>query len=338
MKSPVIPPFALLTFLMMFSIAVNAQPITANLLYYLPIIGNTNDVSGNGYHATSTAPLTADRYGNPNSAIAFNGSAQSIVLPNLPQLKPELPMSVSFYAYFDVLGSTVFSNDMTPYVYSGMWIGTAGDGSVHLNYGDGGTTSPPFRRSKSSAVTVGTGSWHHFVGVIRAWNDMDIYIDCINAGGSYSGSGGLLYYSSNPGQIGVASAANQPGGVAYMQGKIDEIAFWDRALDANDVFKICKGALNELVVGTESAIDAFDMTIAPNPASERINVSISGDAKSVESLELVDLQGKTILEVEWNGAVSTEIQVGDLAVGMYFLRGNTIDGKKICKKFIVAKQ
>ncbi len=335
MKSPIIPPFVLFALLLLCNLSSQAQLVTTNLLYYLPIIGNANDVSGNGYHATSTATLTTDRFGTANSAYAFNGSAQSIVLPNLPQLRPQLPMSVSFYAMFNQLGSTAFANDLTAYTYSGMWIGTAGDGSVHLNYGDGGTTNSSYRRSKSSNLTVGTGTWHHFVGVIRAWNDMDIYIDCVDAGGFYNGSGGNLFYSGNPAQVGVAAAANQPGGVGYMSGKIDEIAFWDRALDALDVFKICKGALNSLIVGAEAPIEDFRLDVTPNPSTDKIKVSTVGDGNGISGLQIVDIQGRVLREIQWNGSSSIEVSLSGFSTGMYFLKGKSPAGAPFCKKISV---
>ena len=38
--------------------------------------GNLNDSSGNGYNGTNNgAPLTSDRFGNPNSAYSFNGTS-----------------------------------------------------------------------------------------------------------------------------------------------------------------------------------------------------------------------------------------------------------------------
>jgi len=49
--------------------------LTEGLVAYYPFSGNTNDESGNNYHATNNgASLTADRFGNPISAYAFDGA------------------------------------------------------------------------------------------------------------------------------------------------------------------------------------------------------------------------------------------------------------------------
>ena len=49
-------------------------------------------------HATvSGATLTADKAGNANSAYSFDGVDDYIGLPNDASLKPQLPLSVSFF-------------------------------------------------------------------------------------------------------------------------------------------------------------------------------------------------------------------------------------------------
>ena len=48
--------------------------LTDGLVVWYPFSGNANDQSGNGNHATVYgATLTADRFGNPNSAYWFDG-------------------------------------------------------------------------------------------------------------------------------------------------------------------------------------------------------------------------------------------------------------------------
>ena len=49
---------------------------TSGLVGYWPFIGNANDESGNGNNGTVTgATLTADRFGNSNSAYSFDGQS-----------------------------------------------------------------------------------------------------------------------------------------------------------------------------------------------------------------------------------------------------------------------
>ena len=60
-----------------------AQVSTSGLVGYWPFNGNANDASGNNLNGiVYGATLTADRFGNPNSAYSFNGSSNYIEIAN----------------------------------------------------------------------------------------------------------------------------------------------------------------------------------------------------------------------------------------------------------------
>ena len=62
--------------LVLFTVILPAQVSTTSLVAYWPFNGNANDLSGNGHNGTvNGATLTNDRFGSPNSAYNFNGSA-----------------------------------------------------------------------------------------------------------------------------------------------------------------------------------------------------------------------------------------------------------------------
>ncbi len=67
----------------------NAQVnLTAGLMAYFPFNGNTLDASGNGNNATNFgATLTTDQWGNPNSAYLFNGTSNYMSVANSPSLQ-----------------------------------------------------------------------------------------------------------------------------------------------------------------------------------------------------------------------------------------------------------
>lgn len=222
---------------------VTAQSFNTNLIFFLPINGNANDVSGNGLHGISTGTLVADRNGVPNSAYHFNGTGQCITMPFSPLIQPPLPLTVSFYANITTLGSIAFANNSTPALYTGVWLGFGADGKFHADYGDGGTTTSGTRKSKNSALSAGVGAWHHYVAVMRSATDMDLYIDCVNAGGVYSGGGGNLFYNANPAIMGIGAAASLSGGTFKMTGTIDEIGFWSRALSPAEVLQLCNNLI-----------------------------------------------------------------------------------------------
>jgi gliding motility-associated-like protein len=72
-----------------FQLQTKAQLSNLGLAVYLPMNGNANDSSGNNYHGSiGGATLTADEYGNPNSAFYFGGNAKISIIDPLLLRKP----------------------------------------------------------------------------------------------------------------------------------------------------------------------------------------------------------------------------------------------------------
>jgi len=75
--------------------SVSQVNLSAGLVAYYPFSGNANDASGNGNNAIfNNATLTADRFGNPNSAYNFNGVNNYIQIPNAPSINPSNQISL----------------------------------------------------------------------------------------------------------------------------------------------------------------------------------------------------------------------------------------------------
>src|SRR6187399_339717 len=75
------------------------QVPTAGLVAWYPLDSSVIDISGNNYNGTPYGVAgAADRFGNPNAAVRFNGSSGYIQLPNLFDLLPRT-YSVWFNAY-----------------------------------------------------------------------------------------------------------------------------------------------------------------------------------------------------------------------------------------------
>jgi hypothetical protein len=63
--------------------------LDSGLVAFYPFLGNANDSSGNNNHGAVTgATLTADRYGNTNSAYYFDGAGNHITVPDDSTLRP----------------------------------------------------------------------------------------------------------------------------------------------------------------------------------------------------------------------------------------------------------
>jgi len=74
--------------------------LTDGLVAYYPFNGNANDESGNGNDGTVTgAALTADRFGNPNSAYSFDGINDIIEVSHSSSLNITSAISLCAWVY-----------------------------------------------------------------------------------------------------------------------------------------------------------------------------------------------------------------------------------------------
>ena len=291
-----------------------SQDLTTDLLLHYSFDGNFNDESGNAFNGVGNATLANDRFGNPNSACYFNGINQYIDLPLSPVLRPELPITYSCWVNFDVIDASktvMMTNDFDMDNHAGAWINTSSTGNFAANYGNNtGNTSSPNRRTKVGETSLNAGQWYHLVAVIRGPQDMDLYVDCRNDMGSYSGSGSMMSYSGLHGSIGRKDATvGMPE--HYFQGFIDDFRYWNRALTQEEVDVLCQFYLS---VEESSDLENFIFSIFPNPTSGTITLKVS-DESSVNSIEIISTTGAIVRKMNYTEQISME----GLEKGMYFV-------------------
>jgi hypothetical protein len=255
------------TFLMAASV-VFAQNLDDSLLIYYPFNGNALDSSGNDYDGITNAEYTFDRFGNPQGAIHFNGFDQYLAFPpNRPGLKPPLPVSFAFWVNFEVNSpqtSQIFNTDYDQNNYSGVWSAINPDGTFGLSYGssDNGI-GPAYRRTKKGTSIIQENIWYFVICIVKGPEDMDIWLNCINDEGSYSGYGGDLAYTDCQGGLG-RTDADPTLPPYYFQGTIDDFMYWGRELSLEDIDSLC------VMVGLEdNSFSETDMIkVFPNPSDE----------------------------------------------------------------------
>jgi hypothetical protein len=315
--------YLLLLALPFFWTSLNSQTIYDNLLIYYKLDGNSDDFSGNNYHGSVNATLTTDRNGNPNSAYHFDGLSEYINFPNVAALKPQLPISYSFWAKLDNVNATktVFvANCFSQDNHAGVWMNGSGAGKLAINYGGStGTTSSDNLRNKVGTTILQTGIWYHFVGICRSETDMELYINCLDDQGTYAGAGGSLGYTSDAGNIGRKDVAGQSP--YFFNGSIDEFMYWDRAISLNEIDVLCNGKLSL------EENDFSHVSIFPTPTNTILNVKNHLD--EFENFKIYNITGQVILE----GNFSEEINVSQLSSGSYFLELNS-ESKSFKKQFI----
>lgn len=83
-------------------------------------------------------------------------------------------------------------------------------------------------------------------------------------------------------------------------------------------------------VGLEENIENFAIKIYPNPAQNFVNISAN---KTIESIEILDFSGRSIMEFNIQNENNFSIDISGLSSGIYILK-SVIDGKIISRKFI----
>lgn len=185
--------------------------------------GNTEDHSAVSHHV------------NLVKRLQFNGVDDFVDLTNTSTIKVSLPLSVSFWLKVNTLNSHIISVDdhytNPPNLYYGWWVQTLVNSKIRVSYSDGGAKNSLHRRSKDSATGLETGVDYHIVCVIHGAADMDIYIDSQNDGGTYSGSGGTLAYSSAKSTL--MARDQSPGSLT--NGYIDNLCIFNKGLSQTEV-------------------------------------------------------------------------------------------------------
>lgn len=296
------------------------QNLEEGLLLHYPFSGDALDASGNNFHGIPNATLTEDRFGNVNSAYSFNGLDEYIDFPIDERLKPELPFSFSFWVKFDDLqseNSAVFTSDYVENLYSGAWLSSNSDSTIGISFGDSGLPGSISRRTKFGTTKIETNTWYHIAIVFQDALSMEIFVDCVNDAGTYSGSGGNLAYTENAGSLGRIDASNlRPP--YYFKGSIDEFYFWNRALTQSDVDSLCE---EKLVNVKELTLKDQFIRVFPNPTKDFIN--IESNYKDLSSIIIFNSLGAVMVDRPY----SNKIDVSTLPKVIYHISILGTDGK-----------
>lgn len=271
-------------FLFLIPINFFAQ-IDNGLVAHFPFNSDFSDLSP--FMSTITnnnAIFGADRNGVANDAIHFDGIGYVSINGNA--IKQQFPITVSYWVKLNSLAevNTFFKTDNVYNNHYGIWMNNLTTGGVSLSFGAGlGTSSSTNQRYYTTNATLPTNvinanNWHHIVGIIRNYNDMDIYIDCRQTTGSYGGTGStsIAYSANGDSRIGGSIGGTAHPGDFYMDGAIDQFAFWNRELTVEEINFLCD---------TYNTLSTMDINIENEPK---------------KLIKIIDLLGREIQKLEAN--------------------------------------
>jgi hypothetical protein len=242
----------------------NAAPVlstaptspTASLYLSYPFTGNANDVSGNSNNGTvqSAAPLATDRYGAASSAYSFNGTSQYISTTTSVASPGPQNFSISVWFKTSSAGGKLvgFSNNQTG-------ISTTYDRHIYMSnsgqiyFGVWPTTSS---KTINTITTYADGNWHHAVATLSTTNGANLYVDgalmatdaTITSSGAYSG-----YWIVGAGDLGAWPSVPSNW---HFTGSLDDIAIYNTALTASQVYTLYGGGSAPVCPGSTLSLQA----------------------------------------------------------------------------------
>lgn len=175
-------------------------------------------INGTSEGSMASNDLLPGKLGN---SIDFDGSNDQFRLSNSGQLHLGLPITLSSWVKVRSGAGSIYpiGTDERTTTYRGAYTVITAAGEVAASYGDaGGGFSAADRRTKvNTNPAVGADTWYYFSAVISGPTDMQLYLDAVDHGGAYSGTGGSIAYSSNDALIGGI------GQGLFMNGELDEV-------------------------------------------------------------------------------------------------------------------
>ena len=317
--------FLTIVFICQYTVAqVPTYVPTDGLVGYWPFDGNANDASGNGINGTNIgATLTADRFGNSNSAYSFDGDDWIEVFYN--QILNFGINSFTLSCWSTKEGGNTFQHLITKN-YITQWGDPDNKFNFVLRYEFGGlglssgglynTTGVEDNGILTTSPQNNLNDWNHFVGVFDTTNQiMQIYMNGniialgeINSSlQNYDSIGNMYFGVEHP-------TVSMPSGPQFLTGKLDDIGIWNRALTQEEITTLYESE----VLSTNTATYESNINIYPNPANDQITIDF-GNLDNVEdwNIKIINILGQEVLSQPMK---TDKINVSELSKGVYIVR------------------
>ncbi len=286
-----------------FSLNAFSQIPTTGLVAWYPFNGNANDLSGNGNNGTVTsATLTTDRFGNPNSAYSFNGTSSSINVNLITTINTGVVSGLTLSGWTNIAAFNLSS----PSTIMSLW--DAGNtNNFKILYDQVGTkfvgSSGP--NGIASTMTVDglssptLNTWYHVLLTCDfTTNTSKLYINGVFQSQS---SATLIHTTLNQIQIGKSIAS------WFQNGKLDDLGVWNRVLTTTEVTQVFNGTNCTTPNITTGLVASYPFTNNANDASgNNNNGTVTGATLTTDRF------GNTNSAYDFNGT-SNFIQVAHSA-------------------------
>ncbi|MBN2042345.1 MAG: DUF2341 domain-containing protein, partial [Candidatus Aenigmarchaeota archaeon] len=201
------------------------------------------DFSGNGDpgYVALNATYTTGKFGG---AFEFNGGDEVWGESQFISLGKTALTTIAFPYSFSVWAKGNFSVYSDTNIYCGVHFsrtgGTlaVGHGSLCPSSGAGGSSSGR-NQYQNSTLGVPDGEWHHYVGVVTSYDDMELYMDGVEITGTDYGDSTTISYKSTPGgEEGRINSIQVGYAFNYEEGAVDELRVYNAALSTDEILAI----------------------------------------------------------------------------------------------------
>jgi hypothetical protein len=294
--------------------AISQVALEKGLRAYYPFNSNASDASGNNNHPIfNNAVLTKDRFGKANSAYHFNGTDSYIRIPNSASLNLNSAITLAVWVrptgfYYDICHASSILSKGTADYYPGNYTlrfddalftegkGCSGDrlsDSLHLNFRATGTPQ------KLYEPFIKKGQWYSLVYT----NDGDsakLYLDCalkyaVKFTETFTNGDDLFLGKTNDDMF-----------PFWLNGDIDDVRIYDRALTEKEIFTLCKNDAKKDTIIPPTVLPAAA------PLEKRNNelvkqITVDHDSISVTLYDNGDIDGDSVTLI-YNGLIITTHQ------------------------------
>lgn len=227
------------------------------LLAWYPFNGNTLDESFNGNNGTINGGVTLsdDRFANANSAYLFDGQELTYInCGNDPMLAISNGGNLTVCAWINASGNSftpgrqmiLSKNGTTALNLAGSYSLWLQDGFPQFTISNQGG-QPNWYQTASGTNALNTGTWYLLSGVLdAAAGEVRVYVNGEHVG-TDTWAGTIDSDVSTDLLIGCHYKANFSQGYTYnFGGDIDDVALWNRVLDACELQDLYHAQLNSL--------------------------------------------------------------------------------------------
>ena len=236
-------------------------PTGSGLYLSYPFNGNANDASTAGNNGTvqNSATLSTDRYNQANSAYTFNGSTQYISTATASAAPGPQNFSISVWFKTSSAGGMLVgygSSQTGPSAMYDRHIYMTNAGQIYYGIYPGSV------QTISTATSYADGNWHHAVATTSTTAGSYLFVDGAVVAADITMTTSQNYGANGYWRVGydnLAAWTNAPTN-PYFSGSLDDVAVYNTALTASQVYTLYGAGSPPTCVGSSLLLQANTVT------------------------------------------------------------------------------